>query len=116
MPKAAEPTVKQFVPASGEWPERRGRFPSERTAEEIALRDALFAALSANAAGVDDPDTYADRKAIRAATSRYRSLLASVMPEDKRLETAIIGTDGSPLTLRMRIGVRKPKQAKEATA
>jgi len=109
------PAVPAFAPVT-DWP-KRGRVARERTPEEIALRDALLAALTEHAAGVADPETYADLKAARNAANRYRSLLGPVVPAGKRIESAVDATDGAaPFSVRLRIGDAKPRKAKAPAA
>ncbi len=101
-------TTPTFAPVK-EWP-KRGRIARERTPEEIATRGALMAALVANPAGVVDPETYADAKIARNAANRYRSLLAAVMPEGKRLES-VVEPRGNNFAVQMRLGAAKIKAA-----
>lgn len=114
----AKATVPAFAPVES-WPQR-GRVARERTPEEIALRDALIAALAANAPGVRDPETYADMASARKAVNRYRSLLAPVVPAGQTVQSTVIGSGNDaakpepPFAVQMRLGVAKPRKPKAA--
>lgn len=79
--------------ARADLPKRPGP-KHERTAEEVALRDSLWAIILDGATGAVDPTTYVERKAAVNAANRYRLLLTPLVADEQRIETRLIAKDG----------------------
>lgn len=102
-----EQAIPQFgTVARTDLPKRQGP-KRERTAEEIALRDALWSIISTGNQGAVDPVTYKARNEAVNASNRYRSLLAPNLADGQRIETRIVGDDASGYTVTVLLGTRK---------